>query len=85
MIPLKALFEAASQSPAVKRGAILVVMTSLALYGAKLVFGSDVQVTTTNAAACEVKLADQSARLDLTTQARDACARALDLCTGTSP
>lgn len=82
VIPLRAIFEAAARSPVVKRAAVGVVVVAVVLYGVKLAFGSNVRMTTTEAADCAVSLSDKSARLELTEKALDATTKALDLCAG---
>jgi len=49
------------------------------------VAGGYLRVTTPEAAACAVALADKSARLELTEVAIEKCAAALDLCSGGPP
>lgn len=81
MIPLTEILARAAKNPLVTRVGVGVIIIALTLYGVKLMFGSDVRVTTTDASDCAVHLADKTARLDMTQQALTSCSVAMDLLT----
>ena len=81
MINLAGIFAAAANSPWVKRAAVGVVLVAVTLYGVRLVFGSDVRVTTDDYSACSVSLADKSARVELTQEALKSCVSTVDTLT----
>lgn len=85
MIPLTEILARAAKSPLVTRVGVGVIIIALTLYGVKLMFGSDVRVTTTDASDCAVNLADKTARLEMTQQALVSCSVAMDLLTAPRP
>jgi adenosylcobinamide amidohydrolase len=82
MVPLRSIFDAAAKSPLVIKAAVGVSVVIVTMVGMKEVFGSDVRMTTAEASACAVGLADKSARLELTEKALGTCSKAMDLCAG---